>query len=86
MGFLDETANILGLDEQTMAGTFCYVSPTKGMVVEGYKKIYELSTVKIILLCEDAKKLEIKGKDLKIKEIAHREISVVGNISSIEFS
>jgi len=85
MGFIKETREILSLTNLKNT-TFCYISPNKGVVVEGYKKIYELSNIKIILLCEDTKKLEIIGTNLSVKEIAHKEISILGNINTINFT
>lgn len=81
MGFLDETADLLNVGNSF----FMYVNGTSGLVIEGYKKIYELSSTKITLLCEDNSKIEISGKDLSIKEISHREITILGKISSINF-
>lgn len=85
MGFLDETATALGIDEKTKTNTSCYISFSSGMVIEGYRKICELSNEKISLICEKGKTLTIFGNNLKIKEIAHREISILGTISSVNF-
>ena len=85
MGFLDETATALGIDEKTKTNTSCYISFSSGVVIEGYRKICELSNEKISLICEEGKTLTIFGNNLKIKEIAHREISILGTISSINF-
>jgi len=85
MGFLDETSNVLGINNKLQLKTFCYVSPEHGIVIEGYKKIYELSKTKITLLCEQSKKIEVIGVDLSIKEIANKEISIRGQITQINF-
>lgn len=85
MGFINETREVLGLNNLKNA-TFCYISPENGIIVEGYKKIHELSNTRIILLCEDSKKLEIIGNKLSIKEIAHKEISILGSIKTINFN
>lgn len=86
MGFLDETINLLGINNLSSEHAFCYVSASKGMIVEGYKKIYELSQTKITLYCEQGKKIDIFGNNLKIKELSHKEICITGTISSINFS
>ena len=85
MGFIDETASALGIDEKIKEKVFCYFSPLHGISVEGYKKIYELSHEKIVLLCKPHSKLEIFGDDLKIKEIGTSEISIKGKIQTINF-
>lgn len=85
MAFLDETAKLLGIDERTSAKTFLYLCAQKGVLVEGYKKIYELSNSKITLLCEDGKKVVITGENLEIKEISHKEITISGKIISVNF-
>ena len=85
MGFVDETNKLLGIDNSLKKQTFCYVSPMFGIVVEGYKKIYELSNNKIMILCEDKKQLEILGENLLIKEISHKELAINGIIKTINF-
>ena len=86
MGFIDETAKILGFDHTLKNQTFCYLSPNCGIAIEGYKKIYELSNTKITVLCVDGKKLEILGNNLSIKEISHKELSINGTISTLNFT
>ena len=83
MGFIDETTRALGIDEKLKNKVFCYFSPLHGITVEGYKKIFELSHNKIVLICQNLSKLEIHGEDLKIKEIATSEICIKGRISTI---
>ena len=83
MGFIDETNNILGLSD--FSNTFLCYATINGVVVEGYKKIYELSNKKITLFCENAKKIDIIGENLEIKELSHKEICIKGEISSINF-
>ena len=85
MGFVDETNKLLGIDNSLKNQTFCHVSPMFGIVVEGYKKIYELSNNKIMILCEDKKQLEILGENLLIKEISHKELAINGIIKTINF-
>lgn len=85
MGFINETNKLLGIDNSIKNQTFCYVAPNNGVVIEGYKKIYELSKVKISTLCEDGKKLEIIGNNLSIKEISYKELSINGTISTVNF-
>ncbi len=84
MAFLDETAAVLGIDEKTATNTFIYLSPTHGVVIEGHKKIYELSTASITVLCHDGQRVKVEGENLEVKEISHREICIVGKVSSVE--
>lgn len=83
MGFIDETTKLLGIDKDIKNQTFCYLYPSKGIVIEGYKKIYELSNTKITALCEDGKRLEIIGNNLIIKEISYKELSINGIITNL---
>ena len=85
MAFLDETAKVLGIDDKIKSKVFCYFSPLHGITVEGYKKIFELSKEKVVLLCQPYSKLEIIGQELKIKEIATSEISIKGRIETINY-
>ena len=85
MGFWDETKKILDINKEDISKPYCYICPSFGVVVEGFKKIYELSNTKITLLCSDGRKLDILGINLFIKELAHEEISIKGTISSINF-
>ena len=84
MGFLDETAILLGIDNSRPA-TFTCIRGNNAVVVEGYKKIIELSNTCIKLLCEDNMLLELSGKDIVIKEISHREIAICGDLSGVSF-
>lgn len=86
MGFLKETTKLLGIDENATDTVFCHVYPPKAIVVEGYKKLYELSNTKISLLCEQYKKIDIVGEGLQIKELSYREIAITGNIVTLNFS
>jgi len=86
MGFINETNKLLGIDKTLKNQTFCNVAPNYGVVIEGYKKIYELSKTKIVLICNDGKKVEIIGSNLIIKEVSFSELSVNGTISTLNFS
>ena len=85
MGFIKETSKLLGISNNYSSETFCYLSHNHGIVVEGHKKILELSLEKIKVLCEDKLKIEILGNNLNIKEISFREICVTGKIKAINF-
>ena len=86
MGFLNETAKVLGIDHTLNNQTFCQVFPSHGIVIEGFKKILALERNKIVICCQDNKTLELLGKNLTIKELSHKELSVLGIIETINFS
>lgn len=84
MGFLDETALLLGSGDNST--TFMCIKGNSAVVVEGYKKIIELSSKSIKLLCEDNMRIELAGTNMVIGEISHREISISGSFSGITFA
>ena len=86
MGFIDETKKLLGINNSLQNYTSCNVAPKHGIIVEGYKKIKELSKAKIVVLCEDQLTLEIVGTNLIIKEIANKELSINGTIKTLTFN
>jgi len=82
MSFFDETMNSLNTDHK-LDNILCHFSPNAGIIVEVHKKILELSSTKINLLCSNAKRLEIMGNNLKIEHISNQEICILGTIISI---
>ena len=80
MGFVDEIKNDLTFDKDDVN---CTLSFFKGITVEGYKKILELSESRVVLLCKNALKIQILGSNFCIEEIAHEEICLSGNVDSI---
>lgn len=85
MGFYDETKKLLGINKQEFEAPLLSTSPQSGTIIEGYKKILELSDTKIIILCSNNKNLEIIGLNLCIKEMARNEITIKGKITTINF-
>ncbi len=83
MGFLNEQLSSLSLDEISNQDVVCTFIVGKGVCVEGYKKIFELSEKRIVLFFENKKSIEIIGENLQIKEIAKSDISIFGNVKSI---
>lgn len=83
MGFIDENLSALELGDLAKQDIVCYFSLSKGIVVNGYKKLFELSNTKIILSLNHLKKLEIIGENLAVKEISDGEIILVGQIKTI---
>ena len=82
MSFFDETLNNLNIKNK-LNNVFCSFSPDYGIVIEGHKKIIELTPTKIILLCSNNKKMEVLGNNLRIQNIATEEISISGTITAI---
>jgi len=50
---------------------------------KAYKRIFELSSTKILVLLENNNQIEIIGNNLKIKEISHKELSINGKIKTL---
>ncbi|MBQ7466898.1 MAG: YabP/YqfC family sporulation protein [Clostridia bacterium] len=83
MSFFDETQESLHLIKDNINDVVCTFSLSSGITVEGYRKILELSDTKVVLLCQNAIKLQILGTDFCVQEIAHGEICLSGQIDSI---
>jgi len=83
MGFFDECKNALDLSKLGSSSATCYFLIGKGVVIEGYKKLFELSEEKILLLLGSGERLEVLGEKLEILELAKSEIAIGGKISSI---
>jgi len=81
MAFVDELNNLLGLEGKP--NTVCHIVFDKGVLIEGYKRIFELSSTKILVLLENNNQIEIIGNNLKIKEISHKELSINGKIKTL---
>lgn len=85
MSFFNESIKTLCINNSPNL-LYCQVFPDKGITIDGYKKIIELSNSKIIILSEQSKKIEILGRDLLIKEISNRELNIAGTILTINFT
>ena len=83
MSYIDETAQLLGIKDFDETKAFCYISFEHGIVIEGFKKLYEVSTNNLKILLCDNKQLEILGKNLTIKEISHKELTINGYITNL---
>lgn len=84
MGFINESKKALGINNLS-SEISCQVILNQGAIIEGYKKICELSSERILTLCQTNNKIEILGDDLKIKEISFKELIVSGKIKTINF-
>lgn len=84
MGFLNEQLSALKLDDLSNQDVVCTFIVEKGICVEGYKKIFELSEKKIVLFIENKKSIEIVGENLQIKEIAKNDICISGIVKSLK--
>lgn len=83
MGFLNEQLSSLKIDDLSKQDVVCTFIIGKGICVEGYKKIFELSEKRIVLFIENKKSLEIVGENLQISEIAKNDIFILGTVKSI---
>ena len=83
MGFIQENTSSLNILKFAKNDVSCYFVLSKGIVVEGYKKLLEISDIKVTLLLPSGEKLQISGENLSIKELAQNEITVCGEVVSI---
>lgn len=83
MAFIDESTSSLSLKELAKNQVACYFALGVGVVVDGYKKLFELSDTKIVLLLLDGKKLQLAGEKMIIKELSVSEITITGSVQSI---
>lgn len=83
MAYFFEQLESLNISDLAKESVFCTLILGKGICVQGYKKILELSCTKIVLLLKTGERLEILGNNLEIKEIATSEISVSGTVKNI---
>ena len=83
MSFSDEIKESLKLDSDNINDVVCTFSFSSGITVEGYKKILELSDTRVVLLCQNAIKLQLLGNNFCVQEIAFGEICLSGQIDSI---
>lgn len=83
MAYLNEQLGSLNISDLANESVCCTFILSKGVCVQGYKKIFELSNKKIVLMIKTGERLEISGENLEIKEIATSEISVSGVVKNI---
>lgn len=83
MAYLNEQLGSLSISDLANESVCCTLILNKGVCVQGYKKIFELSNKKIVLMIKTGERLEISGENLEIKEIATSEISVSGVVKNI---
>lgn len=84
MSYFNENLKALNIKELIAEDTAIFFILNKGVVVDGFKKIFELSNDKITLSLKCGETLTISGTNLEIKEIATGEISVSGKIKNIQ--
>lgn len=84
MSYFDENLKSLNISELAIETTTVHFILHEGIVVEGFKKIFELSENKITLALKTGETLIVTGDKLEVKEIAKGEISVAGEIYNIQ--
>lgn len=82
MSFEQEIKEMLGLDK-SISDIYVYVVVSKGAVVQGYKRLLEISDTRLIVLGKNKRKLQICGNNLEIFSLAPSEIVVHGKITMI---
>lgn len=82
MSFINEINELLGINNQNdMCVTFMVNS---GAVVQGYKKLIEISDTKLVVVGKNRRKLQISGQQITIVSLAPYEIVIHGKISCVE--
>lgn len=82
MSFLQEINNLLGIENisSDMCITFM---PSKGAVVQGYKKLLEISDERLVIIGKNHRIIFLQGKNLEIYSLAPAEIVVHGKIELV---
>ena len=82
MGFLSEINELLDIDNVSSDLTITFM-PSKGAVVQGYKKLLEITDTKVLVIGNNKRKIEICGLNLEIFSLAPSEIVVHGKVTSV---
>lgn len=79
MAFLSEINELLGLDGISEDITITFL-PSKGAVVQGYKKLVQITEESLVVEGKNKRRIQIFGKSLEIHSLAPAEIVVHGKI------
>ncbi len=83
-GFIKEITKVMGLEVAATKNLYKYVNlGGKGLYVQGYKDILSLEKNLIVLKLKRGE-LEIKGKNLNIKDINISTMVVSGKIEEVK--
>ncbi len=82
MSFLAEINELLGVSNLN-ADLFITFVPSKGAIIQGYKKLLEITDNRLIVLGKNKRKIEVLGINLEIFSLAPSEIVVHGKIVQV---
>ena len=82
MSFEQEIKEMLKIDE-ALSDMYVTFVVSKGAVVQGYKKLLEISDTRLVVLGKNKRKLQICGNNLEIFSLAPSEIVVHGKITLV---
>lgn len=79
MSFLTEINELLNIDNisSDMCVTFMV---GKGAVIEGYKKILQITDESVLVMGKNKRKICVKGKNIQIHSLAAAEMVIHGKI------
>lgn len=83
MNFIEEINELLGIDSIDSDIYVTYM-PSKGVVVQGYKKLLEISDQNIVVLGKNKRKVKVCGVALEILSLSPAEIVVRGKVERVE--
>ncbi len=76
---LDEINELLGIDKVSTDLLVTFM-PSKGAIVQGYKKLQEITDTKLVVLAKNKRIIQICGTNLEIFSLAPSEIVVHGKV------
>lgn len=82
MSFINEINDMLGSSEIAGDLRITFV-PSRGAVVQGYKKLQEISEERLVVVAANKRVIELVGKNLEIFSLAPSEIVVHGKVEAV---
>lgn len=83
MSFIQEISELIGTNKLN-GDIFVTFIPSRGAVVQGYKKLQEIGEDRLIVVAKNGRKIALCGKSLEIYSLAPAEIVVHGKIEKVE--
>ena len=82
MSFIEEINQLLNIDGS--ASDICVTfMPSKGAVLQGYKKLLEIDDEKILIIGKNKRKILVSGINLEISSLAPSELVIKGKVVSV---
>ncbi len=83
MSFITEINELLGIDNLN-GDVFVTFMPSRGAVVQGYKKLQEIGEERLVVVAKNGRKIAVYGKNIEIFSLAPSEIVIHGKIEKVE--